>query len=128
MGGIRRTPLSYLRGLIARANSGTFEPTVDSPVRSEKRSASDKLSEAARSPGDPDRTAGPNYADVDSNPLCQRIAEVQRRAMERRLHENEVETLATPSAASAPTPSKAPPDDPSPPRRPLFPDLRGVIG
>ena len=127
MGGIRRTPLSYLRGLIARANSGTFEPTVDRSARSEERSASNKHSEAGRSPRAPVRVPGPNYADVDSNPLCQRTAEVQRRAMERRLHENELEISPTPSAESAPTQSKAPPDESSLWRRPLFLHLRGVI-
>lgn len=81
---IKTTALAYLGGLISRARAGTFIPNLER--RSERRT---QRTQRARDDTDLgaaaiSRETVPIYADVSTNPLCQRVAEIRRRAAHRR--------------------------------------------
>lgn len=81
-GDVKTTPLAYLTGLTRRAEAGTFVPCRPLAHRTTRvpRIHAETAPLAAEIPG----ASIPVYLDVSANPLCQRIAEIQKKAEQRR--------------------------------------------
>ena len=127
-GQIKKSPMSYLVGLIARANRGTFEPTVGRTSRRERPSTRNDGQAIPPRPGESERPAAPIYPDIDTNPLCQRVADVQEKAIERQRHSGESASAPVLENDSSPVGSPASTFDTPERTRVRFPKLRGVIG
>ena len=82
-GQIQKSAMSYLGGLIARANRGTFEPTAGRTSRAESASTRNDVQATTPNLREPERPSGPLYPDVHINPLCQRVADAHEKAKER---------------------------------------------
>jgi hypothetical protein len=126
-GDIKTTPLAYLGGLINRARAGTFVPEVgsSSAQRSSHRSQS-RTETRSLSTGN-SREPGPVYPDVMTNPLCQRVGEIQKKRAQRRMATTPTitapERAADPSEGSAATNAAIE----ARPAGPKFPELAKVI-
>lgn len=101
-GEIKTTPLAYLGGLIHRAEAGTFVPEVGRPPPSQVRRVSRASAETPSQPRETSQASAPVYSDAASNPLCQRVAEIQNKVAQRC------------AASSAPAPVSEPATKPVP--------------
>lgn len=84
VGGIRTSPLAYLQGMVRHAMAGTFEPMAPVPSRRDRQVTLGRRSPEGEADGPRERGQAPIYGDVDRNPLCQKAAELQQRARDRR--------------------------------------------
>ncbi len=103
-GDVKTTPLAYLTGLTRRAEAGTFVPCRPLAHRTTRvpRIRAETAPLAAEIP----RALNPVYPDVRSNPLCQRVAEIQNKAAQRRATKS---SPAQPSELpTTPAPSEQP--------------------
>lgn len=93
------TPLAYLHGLIRRAEAGTFAPEVGqaaAPRTSRVSPTSAESPPRATTPVQPSPLA---YPDVTTNPLRQRIAEIQEKVAQRRAASVSSEPESQPATA-----------------------------
>lgn len=78
-GEIKTTPLAYLGGLIHWAKAGTFVPEVGRPSPLRVRHGSRASAKTPSQPTETSLASVPVYSDSASNPLCQRVAEIQKK-------------------------------------------------
>ena len=83
-GEIKTTALAYLGGLISRARAGTFVPNVERRSERGTQQVPRTRQDTDRIAVETSRESAPAYPDVMTNPLCQRVAEIQNRAEQRR--------------------------------------------
>jgi len=79
---IRKTPLAYLRGLIARARAGTFTPEGALQVAEQRRRLAEV--DAALQRSEPP-CGGPQQTEIDpDNPLVRKLLDIQSRLQEKK--------------------------------------------
>ena len=79
---IRKTPLAYLRGLIARARAGTFTPEGALRIVEQRRQRAEVDAALQRSEPPCD---GPQQTEIDpDNPLVRRLLDIQSRLQEKK--------------------------------------------
>lgn len=126
-GGIRTSPLAYLQGMVRHAMAGTFEPTAPTPRLSDRDRVGRTFGHGEAAAAERPRPPAPIYDDVDRNPLCQRAADIPRRALQEKAAaatENPLPAQDLLPGAAAPEPvPQAPPSESKP-----FAYLRSVIG
>lgn len=126
-GGIKTSPLAYLQGMVRHARAGSFAAMAPTLTPSNMQVARREHSHGARADTKRPRPQAPCYGDVESNPLCKRAIDIQRRA----LHEKEM--AAVPNSLPARegqlvAPTSEPPAQPAPTAPKPFAYLRAVIG
>ena len=115
-GDIKTTPLAYLSGLINRARAGTFVPEIGPPNAQRPLHRMQRRTETHSHSAENSREPGPVYSDVMTNPLCQRVEEIQNKVEQRRA--TETPPVQTPEIRN----------EPGQPKRTRFPELARVIG
>ncbi len=126
-GSIRTSPLAYLQGMVRHAKAGSFEATAPTPRPGNRQVAQREHSYGSQADTERPRPQSPYYGDVESNPLCQRAIDMQRRA----LHEKEtaaVENSMSGRDHHSVAPTSEPPAQYSSTAPKPFAYLRAVIG
>lgn len=124
VGGIRTSPLAYLQGMVRHAMAGTFEAMAPAPAQRGRQVTPPTRSDEGDADSQRERAQAPVYGDVDRNPLCQKAAELQQRARDRRGSD------AQQSASTGQSPTGEPPaqSQSQPSQDKPFAYLRSVIG
>jgi hypothetical protein len=124
VGGIRTSPLAYLQGMVRHAMAGTFEAMAPVPSQRDRQVTPRARSYEAEAVSQWERPQAPIYTDVDRNPLCQRAAELEQRARDRRASGEQAIVSGGHTAQGSPTAHSQHEDEQEKP----FAFLRAVIG